>query len=707
MKRLQMNESANFRTRARIIQQLGYQLIKNESIALLELIKNSYDADASYCRISMKNVDNEKEGDIRITDDGEGMDRDILTNVWFELGTDYKDKLSENSETRRTPKYKRLRLGEKGIGRLGVHRLGRFIRIITKRNEREYVLTIDWDKIEKYKYLENLSFKIIDREPVLIKSDTGTIIIIKRLRVPWTRKMVRDCQRTITSLNSPFDAMDSFKATLSIDKKEWVSDLLNFEDIETYKLFSFSVKMKGNEITYFKYEFTPWKAMQKLKSRIITIEDDEVSKVKEMVYNENYQRYTIDLDKYNIGEVKLKGLIFDRDARTLDLGVQDRKGLKTYLDANGGIRVYRDNMRVFDYGEPGNDWLDLGGRRVNIPAKRISNNIIISAVYLNREKSTGLKEKANREGFIENDAYLMFIRSIIYSIEKIETFRKIDKDLLRKHYGPKRISEPVITSMFELKSVVDKNIKEESVRDKIYIYLDRIENEYEEITDSLIKSAGAGLNLVMVIHQMDKIIKDIISMLNRNAELKIILKRVKVLSSIVEGYSILVKKSNKQIRNLKGVIEQSIFNMNFRFEAHNIKIIPEFRSKKENTDGYCSEDHVLNALMNIFDNSIWWLGYSKIKNPEIFIDISGNLDGYVSILVADNGPGFTLPTEEIIKPFITNKSGGMGIGLHLTLQIMISLSGKLIFPVDSIFNFPEKYMKGAKIALAFKKEAKK
>lgn len=117
-----------------------------------------------------------------------------------------------------------------------------------------------------------------------------------------------------------------------------------------------------------------------------------------------------------------------------------------------------------------------------------------------------------------------------------------------------------------------------------------------------------------------------------------------------------------------------------------------------------TESHALNALMNLFDNAIWWLGYSKTEKPEIFIDISDEMPGYTSILFADNGSGFSKPTKEIVKPFVSDKPGGMGIGLHLTQQIMESLNGELIFPDMEYFEFPAKYAEGAKIALAFKKE---
>ena len=111
-----MPRTTMFRTRARVINQLGAQLIKSEAIALLELIKNSYDADASECEVVMRKLESEEDGSITVLDAGEGMDGDILRTAWLEIGTDYKDALLKNKDTRRSPEYNRLRLGENGIG---------------------------------------------------------------------------------------------------------------------------------------------------------------------------------------------------------------------------------------------------------------------------------------------------------------------------------------------------------------------------------------------------------------------------------------------------------------------------------------------------------------------------------------------------------------------------------------------------------------
>lgn len=699
-----MTKALFFKTRARLINQLGEQLIKNESIALLELIKNSYDADASICTVTMTNPESRDEGQIIIQDDGVGMDHETLSTVWLEIGTSYREDRRKIKSKKRSRKFHRLALGEKGIGRLGAHRLGREIEVVTKkRGNKEVVLKVNWDHISESKYIEDLPVSIRKRNPKVIKKGTGTIITVSRLRVDWTRKMARDCARAILSLNSPFDSNDSFRATFTIPDKYWLDDLLKFSDIEDHRLYAFDITMEGNEITNFEYQFQPWDTMKKLSPRTITLADAEINRLTRMQYKDGRQYKDINLDNYEIGPVKFKGYIFDRDPKILALGVQDKKGLRNYLDGNGGIRVYRDNMRVLDYGDPGNDWLDLGAQRVNRPDVKISNNLILGAVYLDRAHSQDLAEKANREGFVENKAFYELRHAVRFSLERVESLRKTDKDLLRKHYGPKKLSEPVRTSISELRTVVEEKVKDEKVRKSIFRYLDRIESEYEEITNSLIKSAGAGLNLITVIHQIEKIIKEIKSFIKQSTSIDLIEDRITLLASLVEGYSILVKKSEKKVRNLKGIIEQVIFNMGFRLKAHKIILDPAFKNRDKKLRGICSESHVLNALMNLLDNSIWWLGYSQTKSPSILIDLSEEFPDHVSIVVADNGPGFTKPTSEIIKPFVSDKPGGMGIGLHLTHEIMESLGGQLLFPDASDFDIPRKYKKGAIIALAFRK----
>jgi signal transduction histidine kinase len=698
-----MKEKLIFKPRSRLLLQLGDQLIRNESIALLELIKNSYDADASVAKIIIKNVDNSEEGEIIIEDNGYGMTPKIIKNVWMEPGSDYKDQIIK--QLKRTPKFSRLPLGEKGIGRFAVHKLGNIIELITKaEGHPEVYLKIDWNIFKKSGYLDEFPVEIIERDPVLYKNTTGTKIIVKKLKKLWSRGMIRDVYRSVNSFCSPFDSPDSFRVTFDIDKKEWLKGLLSLDEIKESALFKFHCEIDGEYINKFRYEFTPWETMTKLSGRVIDENDENLKNLLRMV---NRKGKIINLNEYQIGTIKFEALIFDRDPRILKLGIQDKRGLCEYLNQNGGVRVYRDGVRVYDYGEPGNDWLNLDIRRVNIPTKRISNNIIISSISLNRKESTDLEEKTNREGFIENEAYKKLKQALLYTLEVAEGFRYEDKDKIRTTYGLKSKKEPVMSGIKELRGVIEKRIKEKNLKKEITVYLDRIEKDYENMKEILLRSAGAGLSLSIVIHEIEKMIDELQKVVKYEKVSDRIIKLVQHLARLIEGYTLIIRKSETRRWELKKIINQAIFNMEYRFKVHGIDVIKDYESKSEEFRVNCARNLVVNSIMNILDNSIWWLEYAKIKDKKIFIKISEYIPEHISIIIADNGPGFSLPVEDMIKPFVSVKPDGMGLGLHIASEVMKAHGGNLLFPDPDEVEISDVFKKGAVVVLVFKKEENK
>lgn len=689
-----------FKPRARLLLQLGEQLIRNENIALLELVKNSYDADASSVTVTMKSIDDKRYGQIVILDDGTGMDVDTIRDVWMEPGSDYKEKLFASGK--RSPQFKRLPLGEKGIGRFGAHRLGQRIELVTrKKGCDEVFLKIDWSEFRHEKYLEDVPVRIVERNPeVFVGNKTGTRIIITDLRTPWDRAMVRETQRSMTSLCSPFDTPDAFTADLKLDKKEWLDGLFTWKSAKEGALFKVSCTMEGNLITRFSYRFIPWPAMSKLQSRHLTLEDSVLRKQVRMVKKDNSK---IDLGEYKIGPVKFSAYIFDRESRILELGVQDRRGLKDYLDANGGIRVYRDGIRVYDYGEPGNDWLSLGVRRVNVPTKRVSNNLILGAVQLNRESSSDLAEKTNREGFIENKAYETLQESILYVLGVVETLRNSDKEKIRLLYGPSHKSEPVLSTIEDLRKMVQKKIHEPALKDEIGSYLERIEKDYRYINETLLKSASAGLSLGVVIHEADKIMAELTRVIKSERPSRRIAALAQRLSHLLEGYSLVIRSKGKESADLKELLRQSLFNVEFRLDAHGIEIEDAYSRFQGDSNVRCASNLVIGALINLLDNSIWWLEYGKRPRKKIYVGLQKEPKGHLSVIFADNGPGFSLPTDELAKPFVSTKPGGMGLGLHIAREIMEAHGGRLIFPESRDYDLPREFRDGAILALAFKR----
>lgn len=691
-----------FKPRARLLLQLGDQLIKNESIALVELVKNSYDADANRVDVYMENVDDPEKGIIIIEDDGYGMDAKTVEDVWMEPGSDFKSEKFIKREL--TPKFKRLPIGEKGIGRFGVHKLGNQIEMTTKKKgAKEVYVKIDWTVFNRYRYLEEVPVSIIERElPKLFKGDkTGTSITISNLRKDWTRGVARNVKRTITAMVSPFESNDSFIAEFDVaDKPSWFDELLEWKDIQEYSLYHFKVTISGNKIKKFKYSFIPWPTMPKLEGREIDLSSELI---KSFIELEDADGKKVSLSGFKIGDITFEGYIFDRDSYMMRLGVSDKLGFKGYLDNNSGIRVFRDGLRVYDYGEPENDWLDLNLRRVNQPTKRLSKNIVLGAVYLKRQDSSDLIEKTNREGFVENAAYDAFKNSILHVLNLIETLRFSDKQKIREIYGPTPKSEPVLQVLGDLKDYVNKNVAELEVRKEITKHLVKIEDDYKRINENLLKAAGAGLSMSVVIHEVEKIILEVIKVLKNENASERAMNLVKHLSSLIDGYSEIIRKSTQTNEDIKEVIDQAITNTEFRCASHKIEIVKGYKNYQGKSKTKIARSLMIGTLMNLIDNSIYWLEKAGRKDKKVFFGISEEEEGYLTVLVADNGTGFLLPTEEITEPFVSAKPGGIGLGLHIASEIMLAQKGKISFPDWGDFDIPKEFKTGAVIALSFKK----
>lgn len=682
--------------------QLGDQLIKNESIALLELVKNSYDADALNVRVVMNNIDKPKIGKIVIEDNGDGMNLKIIEDSWMEIGTDNKQKLLENYINKQTrSKLNRLPMGEKGIGRLGVHKLGNKIKLITRMyHEKEIVVEIDWTLFDKFEYLEEVPIKVIEREPEYFLGDEkGTYIEISELKSAWSRGKLRDVYRSLISLQSPFESIQSFNVEFSTNHQEWLEGLLTVDEIKNNALFFADVEIEKGEIINLEYEFKPWKILTKLKEKKVIRTNIEMDR-EEKENSKKILKY-IDLEKYKIGKVRMKLMIFDLDNTILSYGVSDKKGLKDYLKNNGGIAVYRDNIRIYEYGDSGNDWLQLESKRINAPGTTLSSKITIGAIYLDRLESSGLIEKTNREGFVENEAFEEFRHAIICAIEKIQTLRNMDKDLLKKYYGPSGKSEPVLSSIEDLKIVVDKNIDDIKLKNLFNKSLKMIENDYKSITEVYIRSASAGLSLSVVIHEIEKIISELKVAIADEKSSDHVKNLIFDLSKVTDGYASVIKSKKQQLVSIKELVDDALFNVKYRLKVHEIEIIDQYKQTEKEINIKCTSNLVLGTIMNIVDNSIYWLTYSRIKHKKMYFDISFDYEGYATIIIADNGYGFTLPTDQIIKPFITDRTGGMGLGLHLADEIMKSNTGKLMFPDRGDVLLPEEFKKGAVIGLAF------
>jgi signal transduction histidine kinase len=697
-----MKES--FTITPRVIAHLGEDLIKNDSIALLELVKNAYDAGATECIVDFYSK-NDSLSKITITDNGIGMNIHTIKNVYLIIGTDYKRK-ELNDRINNTEYSGRYPLGEKGIGRLGVHKLGNKVHILSKtKNDAEIELVIDWQKLNSSKTINDFEIDINENEiPKFVKnSSTGTIIIIEKLKTDWDRRQIREVHRNLMSLHSPFSKTNDEFSIKITSNTDLFSGLPDFDDIINAGLYFCHCKMNGKEITAFSYKFKPWKTLTKVDGgRVVLLKDlQEIDRILKGIKDSGSSTsrvkdlYDIDLTTAEIGEVEFDLVIFEKDAQIFSYVNAEKTSINKFLSENGGIRVYRDNVRIYDYGERDNDWLGIDLKRVHRVGGNVSNNIILGSVRIKRVESSGLREKTNREGFIENESYQVFVDTVNFALSLFVRFRNEDKAILSSLYKKNKVVEPVLSDLEEVIDVVEKRIQDPETKSDVLKYLYRINEQYKTVKETLIKSANAGLNLSVVIHEIEKQVAALIGFAEKK-EVDNVIIIAKRLEKIVRGYSSMIRKSSISELSLNNLVKTAVGNYFFRFSDHKINVT--VNSDSTNVYAICSEAETTSIITNLLDNSIFWLTYAKKENREIAIYITTKIKDYYSIIISDNGPGFNIPPEIAIQPFISGKPNnmGMGLGLHISTEMMHAMKGEILFFGEDEIDFPE-YQKIHKI----------
>lgn len=697
----------SFEVTPRILAHLGEDLIKNESIALVELVKNSYDAGASRCKVDFQ-FDGDKLVSIYIKDDGCGMSMDTVKNVWLVIGTDNKKKAIDRGGV-----LGRVPLGEKGIGRLGVHKLGRVINLYTKQEGSPQVkVFIDWSKLEQSQSIDD--FKVIVREDDCLPIEKhGTIIAINDLKGTWDRRKLRSVYRNLMSLNSPFSQKtDAFQVIVKANNNVF-EGLPKAEELLDLAMYKGHCVIRGGEITDFRYEFCPWRQLDKIDGRVVNrLEPYE----KKLIHKQEIQGRNgrikdiigeLSLEDYKIGDVVIDVAIFERDISVLGLMNMERAIFNNYLKENGGIRVYRDDVRVYNYGEKDNDWLGLDFKRVKRAGGNISNNIVIGSVCIDRRYSNDLKEKTNREGFIENEAYMAFVDAVQYALDLIVKCRNYDKDRLMSVYKEKKtVVEPVLSDLSEVINIVETKVANPEDKALIMRYLARINTQYRNVRDVLIKSANAGLNLGVVVHELDKQVASLLGYVE-NGDIEGIRNVSLHLEKIIGGYTVMLSNSTIRLTDVASVVKIVLENNMFRFRDHAIRVFSN--RKKVDFKAMLSKAEAIAALTNLIDNAIYWVSVSRTTDRLIYVYITDEDDEYITVAVCDNGPGFKIAPEMAIEPFVTDKplGTGMGLGLHITNQVMQAMKGKLKFLDKYDLDLPDivkdKGIDKAIVALCFPK----
>jgi signal transduction histidine kinase len=703
---------------AHVLTLLGDELIGNDLLAVFELVKNAYDADATKVVVDMLLTGSDPT--IRVRDNGSGMTEEIITNAWMRLGTSFK----RGADRKPSPKFRRMPLGEKGVGRLAVQKLGSRATLVTRASgQPEYAIDVDWRQmLEKPSSLSDLTFNLEKRDSPseFTGKEHGTLLEIKGLHRPdWPRRDLRALKRLLVSLKSPFEEVSDFDVLMRVpDREGELDNVLEIRDIlnRANWVYQFDLDRQGS--FKWSYEFRPPAAFAKQlgsNTSNADVTDERLLAAIKLPNEDQVIRHPDVRDQIHITAADLKGIgpisgrlyVYDRRRESFESGIYTQ--MREFLDEQTGIRVYRDGVRVFNYGEPGEDWLFLNASRINRPVERMGTNSVIGAVHLTLSESTALREKTNREGFDENVTFARLrwiMQSIVNHLDRTrrDDRKKLDSvisgKVLEKKADQRKPFEAVIE---ELRGSVKKHKLDRELGGQI----DFIENGYREMRDVLARSAGA-LNLALVFHEVEREVNLLKRAIDRGEDRETLRKQASHVVGLLDAIGGLLKQTQKRKTSIRTLLTQVQSLNDARFKHHRVAFsCPVTIGEDKDFDVFGPVNLYLAALNNLVDNAIYWTRTAaertRTLKPAILVrTLPGWYRDGNAVVVADNGPGFRIDPEQAIQPGITTKAGGMGLGLYYANLVMESTGGEVVIGDKDDFDLPEIYT-GAVVALKFRR----
>lgn len=655
-----------WRPKARLIRMIGDELVSSPKVALVELVKNAYDADATEVVVGLREEGGQSALEVR--DNGVGMSRDTVLNEWLVPGTVAKKRRTITEECGRRV------LGEKGIGRFAAATLGRHLELVTReRGGDEIVVYVDWDTFsDEETFLDEVGVEWEAREPRVFRDShasggdraRGTLIRISGLRFRWSEEFAEELKNTLGRLVSPFRMISDFRIRLEI--------LGQAEEVEPAGILERPMYKLVGEILpdgAYQVDVTTSSGTEKTNGRI-------------------------DLGRLRCGPFRIEVRAWDRDepslgpvAKVLKMTMKD---VREDLDRFCGASIYRDGFRVLPYGDEGQDWLGLDLRSRLKPGFNLANNQVVGVIEIGADSNPGLVDQTNREGIRETEAFRDLKKAVLEIINKLERARFRHKRASEGEGSPGmppvdplepfRLSgvRSVVSSAYSGDPVLRRAVEEEE--EKILSEVGR----YRKVMGQYARLATLGGLIDKLLHEGRRPL----AMLRNDAQLgaresgewpEPFGPKAQARFQTIDGHAGVLHHHFKALepfaprkrgRPSELAIEEvvrraaALYDTDLRHQEIQVTI-PGSRTMVT-----IDPIEVGTVFANLFDNSLYWL--QRVPPPRrITVGVTREADGSVVVMFSDNGPG--IPEEDrphIFEPYYTTKPDGTGLGLAISGFIM-------------------------------------
>jgi len=701
--------SQALRPRARILRTLGDELISSETVALIELVKNSYDADASRVLVRFSDDVNQGKGYIVVIDNGHGMGLDTVLSAWMEPATLFKKR------ERRSPRGRRM-LGEKGIGRFAASRLADNLEVVTRKqgSDKEVRALFDWSQFDdEQKYLDEVEALWEETVPTEIcpggaiqelwqaneRQDKrtaeellqGTILRMEGFRIAWTAEHFENLRTGLSRLVSPF---------------------LRDPHVHTNEEFLIDLELPAG-MDHLSGLVEPSEALQnppyQIKGEIdangnynllLSLPDGEERKTGTFTMDDGHPPIC--------GPIGIEIRAWDREQEDLtglaELYGSSLKNIRADLDNAAGINVYRDGFRVLPYGEPRNDWLRLDHRRVQNPTRNLSNNQVVGYVLISADANPALRDQSNREGLMEGRAVddLRVLVKLVLSV--LETRRyALRRALLdsESSSSENRFNRRENTSSWQLlledmdfREVQDR-ITENHPDDAELLELigekqQRLAQHaaaFQEVLGRYRRLATLGQLIDTILHDGRTPLAKIINEASHGGRLiqarrqggEALIERLAQCFDTIRAQAGVLSTVFKKIEPFGGRKRGRPAVLRLEDQIQSAFAVLETEVKEAgiavelptgNTQATVDDAEFQQIIINLIQNSIYWLRKVPKDQRRIIVDLSQQEDA-LEILFSDSGPG--IPDEireQIFHPYFSTKPDGIGLGLTIIGEII-------------------------------------
>lgn len=688
-----------FHFSGKMVRLLGRESVSSDVAALFELVKNSYDADATKVTIRFEDFssNNSKDGKIIIEDDGDGMSFEEIEKNWMIIGTYSKDEKLESRGGRRV-------VGNKGIGRFATEKLAQRAILISrprKKNE-EVKIELDWKEYEDPKVTFDdviHTAEITERESM---REHGIKIILTDLRENWNKQKISDLRLSIQSIILPPQLQNATN-----DKFEVEIFGNNIDDVQEKKVHSLLFKNAPFKLTAHILENrTDFKV--KIEKMGTVKRDEYVNLSDEDLPNKEKWK--------NFGKCKMTVYFFPGKNQYEDWNKYYRTALKIskiqgYLKDVCGIKIYRDRFWVRPYGEQNNDWLSLEADRVQSNLN-VGNSQVIGFIEITKDGNSEIIDTTTRERLVENSSFesmKLFAREAIgvlnsYRIDENKKLR--EKKIKIEHQNVIELEAKYLSDIIENADLPpkEKKIMKESVSKIRQVFADfkgEMDEDIQKLesTEKVLRNLTTlGISSATTSHEVSNII-GILAEIPKSIAIKLKkepIPKESILSDLKEAdekitaikqfmlfirHFVMSLREDYETKHEKSSIRvsQVVNHLLERFspvtDTMNIEV--SLVTSPEDAKVFMNKADLESILVNLLTNSLKALGTIDEKKKRIKISIQKDARHF-KIRFSDNGPGIKENNHRrIFELFFSTYKDGTGLGLPIVKEIVEDYNGKI------------------------------